>query len=40
MIKRPVWLDGTIVAHDAATASVWSHAMQRGSLVFDAGTPR
>ena len=38
MINRPVWLDGTIVAHDAATASVWSHAMQRGSLVFDAAT--
>src|SRR5262245_5131768 len=38
MIKRPVWLDGTIAAHDAASASVWSHAMQRGSLVFDAGT--
>jgi branched-chain amino acid aminotransferase len=38
MIQRPVWLDGTIVAHEAATASVLSHAMQRGSLVFDVAT--
>src|SRR5579884_191070 len=36
----PVWLDGSLVAWDDARASVLSHAMQRGSLVFDVGALR
>lgn len=35
---RPVWLDGKIVPFEQATVSALSHSMQRGSLVFDAGT--
>jgi branched-chain amino acid aminotransferase len=41
---RPLWLDGEIVPYDDARVSVLSHAMHRGSLVFDFGafhpTPR
>jgi branched-chain amino acid aminotransferase len=32
---RPLWLDGEIVPYDLARVSALSHAMHRGSLVFD-----
>jgi branched-chain amino acid aminotransferase len=32
---RPIWVDGALVAATEARVSVLSHAMQRGSLVFD-----
>jgi branched-chain amino acid aminotransferase len=35
-----VWLDGQIVAADEAHLSVLSHAVQRGSAVFDVGALR
>lgn len=35
---RPVWMNGAVVAFRDATVSVLSHAMQRGSLVFDVGS--
>ena len=38
--RAKVWLDGTLVAAGEARASVLSHAMQRGSLVFDVGALR
>jgi branched-chain amino acid aminotransferase len=37
---RPVWIDGAIVASGEARVSVLSHAIQRGSLVFDVGSMR
>jgi branched-chain amino acid aminotransferase len=37
MSNRRVWLDGTLVPWDEARVSALSHAMQRGSLVFDVG---
>ena len=40
MAKRRVWLDGRVVPGEAAVASVLSHAIQRGSLVFDVGAMR
>jgi branched-chain amino acid aminotransferase len=40
MTRRPVWIDGTLVPGDEARVSVLSHAMQRGSLVFDVGALR
>jgi branched-chain amino acid aminotransferase len=40
MAARPVWLDGKLVAPADAQVSVLSHAMQRGSLVFDVGAVR
>src|SRR5688572_2775099 len=33
-----VWLDGKLVAKEAATAPLMGHAIQRGSLVFDVGS--
>jgi branched-chain amino acid aminotransferase len=40
MAKRCVWLDGHLVPAETAACSVLSHAMQRGSLVFDVGVMR
>jgi branched-chain amino acid aminotransferase len=40
MSARAAWLDGKLVTPDEARASVLSHAMQRGSLVFDVGALR
>jgi len=40
MSKHPVWVDGTLVAGDRVHVSVLSHAIQRGSLVFDVGAMR
>lgn len=40
MARADVWHDGELVPWDAARASVLSHAMQRGSLVFDVGPLR
>jgi branched-chain amino acid aminotransferase len=37
MAARPMWLDGSLVHWQKAQASVLSHAMQRGALVFDVG---
>jgi branched-chain amino acid aminotransferase len=43
-LRRPIWLEGKLVAPAAATIPVISHAAHRGSLVFDFGafheTPR
>lgn len=38
-MKR-VWIDGSLREAEAAAASCLSHAMQRGSLVFDVGAMR
>src|SRR5258708_24395975 len=40
MSARAAWLDGKLVAPDEARANILSHAMQRGSLVFDVGALR
>jgi branched-chain amino acid aminotransferase len=40
MAKHPVWVDGTLLHGDEARVSVLSHAIQRGSLVFDVGAMR
>lgn len=40
MPPRPVWRDGALVPLEDARVSVLSHAMQRGSLVFDVGALR
>ena len=40
MAKRLLWLDGHLVPGETAVSSVLSHAMQRGSLVFDVGAMR
>jgi branched-chain amino acid aminotransferase len=37
---RPIWVDGALVPAGEARASVLSHAMQRGSLVFDVAALR
>jgi branched-chain amino acid aminotransferase len=37
---RPVWLDGSLVGWGEARTSALSHAMQRGSLVFDVAALR
>ncbi len=43
-LRRPIWLEGKLVAPAAATIPVMAHAAHRGSLVFDFGafhpTPR
>jgi branched-chain amino acid aminotransferase len=40
MARADIWCDGRRVRWDDARASVLSHAMQRGSLVFDVGPLR
>jgi branched-chain amino acid aminotransferase len=40
MAKARLWVNGALVAWEAAGASVLSHAMQRGALVFDVGALR
>ncbi len=40
MTPAEIWLDGALVPADDARVSVLSHAMQRGSLVFDVGSLR
>jgi branched-chain amino acid aminotransferase len=40
MTTRGVWRDGASVPWDEARVSVLSHAIQRGSLVFDVGAMR
>jgi branched-chain amino acid aminotransferase len=40
MRTRSVWRDGALIPWDEARVSVLSHAMQRGSLVFDVGAMR
>src|ERR1700677_1783593 len=39
-MPRSVWRDGALVPAEDARVSVLSHAMQRGSLVFDVGALR
>jgi branched-chain amino acid aminotransferase len=39
-LARSVWHDGGLVPWDEATASVLSHGIQRGALVFDVGALR
>ncbi|MGA3121257.1 MAG: aminotransferase class IV [Polyangiaceae bacterium] len=38
--SRTIWVDGALIAWDDARASILSHAMQRGSLVFDVAALR
>lgn len=40
MARAPVWIDGRHQPWDEARASVLSHAIQRGALVFDVGVLR
>ena len=40
MATRSVWRDGALIPWEEARASVLSHSMQRGSLVFDVGAMR
>jgi branched-chain amino acid aminotransferase len=40
MMRPNVWLDGELVEWDSARTSVLSHAIQRGSAVFDVGALR
>lgn len=39
-MPSPIWLDGALVPWEEARASVLSHAIQRGALVFDVGALR
>jgi len=40
MARAPVWMNGVLTPWDEARASVMSHAIQRGALVFDVGALR
>src|SRR5579884_2649467 len=39
-MPSPIWLDGALVSWSEAHASILSHGIQRGALVFDVGAVR